>query len=38
MYTAKKTARVQDMTIGSPIRHILCFAFPVLIGNVFQQV
>lgn len=38
MYTAKKTARVQDMTVGSPIRHILCFAFPLLIGNVFQQV
>lgn len=27
-----------DMTVGSPVRHILIFAIPMLIGNVFQQV
>lgn len=27
-----------DMTIGSPTRHILLFALPTLIGNIFQQV
>ncbi len=26
-----------DMTNGSIIRHILTFAFPLLIGNIFQQ-
>ena len=25
------------MTIGNPVRHILLFALPALIGNVFQQ-
>ncbi len=28
---------VQNMTQGSPIRHILTFMIPLLIGNVFQQ-
>ncbi len=27
-----------DMTVGSPIRHILLFALPALIGNIFQQI
>ena len=27
-----------DMTVGSPLKHILIFAIPALIGNVFQQV
>lgn len=27
-----------DMTVGSPVRHILIFALPMLIGNIFQQV
>ena len=27
-----------DMTIGSPVRHIIMFAVPALIGNVFQQI
>ncbi len=27
-----------DMTIGSPVRHILIFALPALIGNIFQQI
>ena len=26
------------MTIGSPVRHIIMFAVPALIGNVFQQI
>lgn len=30
--------RVQDMTAGSPVRLILAFALPLLIGNLFQQV
>ena len=28
---------ITDMTIGSPARHILSFAAPLLIGNIFQQ-
>lgn len=27
-----------DMTTGSPVRHILLFALPTLIGNIFQQI
>ena len=27
-----------DMTVGNPTRHILLFAIPMLIGNLFQQV
>ena len=27
-----------DMTTGNPVRHIIRFAIPALIGNVFQQV
>lgn len=27
----------KDMTVGSPLRHILSFAIPVLLGNLFQQ-
>ena len=26
-----------DMTVGSPLRHILVFALPLLLGNVLQQ-
>ena len=26
------------MTVGNPIRHIILFALPALIGNIFQQV
>lgn len=26
-----------DMTVGSPVRHILSFALPLLVGNLFQQ-
>ncbi|MCR4631748.1 MAG: MATE family efflux transporter [Treponema sp.] len=28
---------ITDMTVGSPTKHILFFALPLLIGNVFQQ-
>ena len=31
-------ARVQDMTTGNPIKLILAFSIPLLIGNIFQQV
>lgn len=27
-----------DMTVGNPVKHILIFAIPMLIGNIFQQV
>ena len=27
----------QDMTVGSPLRLIVMFTIPLLIGNVFQQ-
>ncbi len=27
-----------DMTVGNPVKHILLFALPALIGNIFQQV
>ncbi len=32
-----KTARTTDMTVGNPIGHILRFALPLLVGNIFQQ-
>lgn len=28
---------ITDMTKGSPLRHILMFSVPLLIGNIFQQ-
>lgn len=33
----KKTAYIKDMTQGSIIRHIVMFAIPLLVGNLFQQ-
>lgn len=33
-----KNARLSDMTQGNPFSLIISFAFPLLIGNVFQQV
>ena len=37
--TVKKTSmRVQDMTVGSPLKLILTFAIPIFIGNIFQQI
>ena len=29
---------VTDMTVGDPVKHIIFFALPTLIGNLFQQV
>jgi len=31
-------SNIRDMTEGSPARHILIFALPTLIGNIFQQI
>ena len=31
-------SNIRDMTTGSPTKHILLFALPTLIGNIFQQV
>lgn len=31
------SAQTMDMTKGSPLRHILVFSVPLLIGNLFQQ-
>ncbi len=31
------TKNITDMTAGSPAKHILKFALPLLIGNLFQQ-
>lgn len=33
----KTTERIQDMTTGKPLRLILTFALPLMIGNIFQQ-
>lgn len=33
----KKSKTLTDMTTGSPLRHILTFALPLLVGNIFQQ-
>lgn len=30
--------QVKDMTQGNPIKHIMLFAVPLFIGNIFQQV
>ena len=29
---------ITDMTVGSPTRHLLIFALPMLVGNIFQQI
>ena len=29
--------KIVDMTSGSPLKHLLAFTWPLLIGNVFQQ-
>lgn len=29
---------ITDMTVGDPVKHIILFALPTLIGNLFQQV
>ena len=30
-------ARIQNMTEGKPLKLILAFSLPLMIGNVFQQ-
>lgn len=32
-----KRKTVTDMTVGTPLKHILMFALPLLVGNLFQQ-
>ncbi|MBR0507716.1 MAG: MATE family efflux transporter [Clostridia bacterium] len=34
----RKSMVVTDMTTGNPLRRILMFALPILIGNIFQHV
>ena len=29
--------KIVDMTTGSPLKHILVFTIPLVIGNLFQQ-
>lgn len=36
--TKKTSMRVQDMTVGNPLKLILTFAIPIFIGNIFQQI
>ncbi len=33
----KVRSNITDMTVGSPIRHILIFTGPLVVGNIFQQ-
>lgn len=33
----KKTERIRDLTVGNPLRLILIFALPLMLGNMFQQ-
>lgn len=30
-------SNIKDMTVGNPTKHLLSFAFPLFIGNMFQQ-
>lgn len=32
-----KNYKIVDMTVGSPLKHILIFTIPLVIGNIFQQ-
>lgn len=32
-----QSKNITDMTVGSPLRHILIFTLPLLVGNLFQQ-
>lgn len=32
-----REATMQDMTVGSPLKLILCFAIPLMLGTLFQQ-
>lgn len=37
-HSDQHTSNVKDMTLGNPLQLILAFSFPLLIGNIFQQV
>lgn len=37
MSTMAKGKNTTDMTVGSPLKHLLLFAVPLLLGNLFQQ-
>lgn len=34
---SKSHSNITDMTVGNPTKHLLSFAFPLFIGNMFQQ-
>ena len=34
----RKVTTMKDMTVGNPMKHIIRFAIPMLIGNIFQQI
>ena len=35
--TVLKKTKITDMTVGSPTKHLLKFALPLFMGNLFQQ-
>lgn len=35
---SRQKSGMADMTQGSPVRHVLIFAIPLFIGNIFQQI
>ena len=37
MSVMTKSRNTTDMTVGSPLKHLITFAIPLLIGNLFQQ-
>ena len=37
MTSVKHTASIKNMTSGSPLRLLVSFALPLMIGNVFQE-
>lgn len=36
-FEGRKGKNITDMTVGSPTKHILVFALPLFLGNLFQQ-
>ena len=37
MERRRKGKNTTDMTVGSPLKHLVVFAIPLLLGNLFQQ-
>lgn len=35
---SRQKSGMADMTQGSPVGHVLIFAIPLFIGNIFQQI